>query len=86
MNQIALTWIWLCYDFSTLRDHRGGYVKKLVEFKENLPRFCTMPLLTDSMAASESALFFAERAVTAFVKTFRMLSCSGKKDRNLKKN
>ena len=38
-----------------------------------------MPLLTDSMAASESALFFAERVVKVFVKTLSMLFCNGKK-------
>lgn len=38
-----------------------------------------MPLLIDSMAASESALFFAERVVRDFVKTLRMLFCKGKK-------
>jgi len=43
-----------------------------------------MPLLIDSMAASESALFFAERVVRAFVKILSMLSCNGKKKKKLK--
>lgn len=34
-----------------------------------------MPLLIDSMAASESALFFAERVVRDFVKTLSMFFC-----------
>lgn len=38
-----------------------------------------MPLLIDSMAASESALFFAERVVRDFVKTLSMFFCKGKK-------
>ena len=73
-HQIALA----CVTTFRSQDYSSVKVKKRVKLKENLPRFSTMPLLTNCMAASESALFLAERVVKAFVKTLSMVFCNGK--------